>query len=167
MSKTLKLGIMVLILLMLGGIYLLKSNSNEKGLEKQDNQYQTEQPNKASNEGQNNNSKEDNNKESTKKDNTIKETQKNMPALIDLGAGTCIPCKAMKPILDEVKKEYEGKAIVEVIDVYENRDETMKYGIRAIPTQIFFDASGKEVFRHEGYFSKEEIVAKFVEMGVK
>ena len=87
--------------------------------------------------------------------------------LVDLGAGTCIPCKMMAPILEEAQKAYEGKAIVKVIDVNESRDEAMKYGIRVIPTQIFFDADGKEVYRHEGFMPKEDIVSKFKEMGVE
>jgi len=170
MSKILKLGIMVLILIILGGIYLCKSNNYGPSSEKQNNQYQAEQPSKVSNQEQKNSTNQDNNKQNTSsnsEDNKTKGTPKKIPVLIDLGAGTCIPCKMMKPILDEVKKEYEGKAVVRIIDVYENQEETMKYGIRAIPTQIFFDTSGKEVFRHEGYFSKEEIVDKFKEMGVK
>ena len=94
-------------------------------------------------------------------------TNKSLPMLVDLGAGTCIPCKMMAPILEEAQKAYEGKAIVKVIDVNESRDEAMKYGIRVIPTQIFFDADGKEVYRHEGFMPKEDIVSKFKEMGVE
>jgi thioredoxin 1 len=81
-----------------------------------------------------------------------------LPHFVDLGAGKCIPCKMMKPILDEFQ--------VTFIDVWENPDEAKKSGIRVIPTQIFYDASGKELFRHEGFFSKEEILAKWNEFGV-
>lgn len=98
----------------------------------------------------------------------VKETvEKNKPMLVDLGAGTCIPCKQMVPVLEDVKKTYEGKAVIKVIDVYENQDEATKYGIRVIPTQIFLDKDGKEFFRHEGFFPKEEIVKVFDKMGVK
>ena len=89
-----------------------------------------------------------------------------LPMLVDLGRGTCIPCKKMKPILDELKAEYGGKAIVRVIDLRDEPNEARKYGIRLIPTQIFFDAEGKEVFRHEGFMDKQSIIAKFAEMGV-
>ncbi len=89
-----------------------------------------------------------------------------LPMLIDLGKGTCIPCKKMKPILDELKKEYEGKAIVEIIDLRYDRQAARRYGIRLIPTQIFFDADGNEVYRHEGFMDKQAIKAKFAEMGV-
>ncbi|MFH1335791.1 MAG: thioredoxin domain-containing protein [Candidatus Zixiibacteriota bacterium] len=89
-----------------------------------------------------------------------------MPMLVDLGKGTCIPCKKMKPILDELKTEYEGKAVVRIIDLRDEPKEASRYGIRLIPTQIFFDAEGKEVFRHEGFMDKQSIKAKFAEMGV-
>jgi len=88
------------------------------------------------------------------------------PKLVDLGAGKCIPCKKMAPILEEAKKLYEGKADVEFIDVWENKSAGEPYGIRMIPTQIFFDAAGKEVFRHEGFFPMEDIQKQFESMGV-
>ena len=89
-----------------------------------------------------------------------------LPALIDLGAGECIPCKLMAPILEELKKEYAGRLEVRFIDVWKKPDEAGKYGIKLIPTQIFHDASGKELFRHEGFYSKEDILAKWKEFGV-
>lgn len=89
-----------------------------------------------------------------------------LPTLIDLGAGTCVPCKMMAPILAELQRSYQGKVNVIVIDVNENREAATKYRIYAIPTQIFFDASGKELYRHEGFFAKEEIIARFVELGM-
>ena len=88
------------------------------------------------------------------------------PRLLDLGATKCIPCKMMAPILEELKREHEGRLKVEFIDVWEKPDEAKKYDIRLIPTQIFFDASGREKFRHEGFFSKEDILRKWKELGV-
>jgi len=88
------------------------------------------------------------------------------PRLVDLGAGKCIPCKMMAPILEEIKNEYKAKLDVDFIDVWKNPSEGKKYGIRMIPTQIFYDASGKELFRHEGFFSKEDILAKWKELGL-
>jgi thioredoxin 1 len=90
-----------------------------------------------------------------------------LPMLIDLGAGTCIPCKQMIPVLADVKEVYKDKAVVNVIDVNDYPEEASKYGIRVIPTQIFLNKDGKEFFRHEGFFSKEEIVEVFNKMGVK
>ncbi|GAI95361.1 unnamed protein product, partial [marine sediment metagenome] len=62
---------------------------------------------------------------------------------------------------------YEGVFKVEFIDVWENPEAGREYGIRLIPTQIFYDSSGKELFRHEGFFSKEDILAKWKELGVE
>ncbi len=73
----------------------------------------------------------------------------------------------MAPILEELKTKYEGVFEVEFIDVWKNPEAGRKYGIQAIPTQIFFDATGKERFRHQGFFVKEEILAKWTELGVK
>ena len=87
--------------------------------------------------------------------------------LLDLGATKCIPCKKMAPILEELKKEYAGKLEIEFVDVWKTPDEAKKYEIKLIPTQIFFDASGKELFRHEGFFGKEDILAKWKELGVR
>ena len=103
----------------------------------------------------------------TKTIETTEKIEKGKPMLVDLGSTTCIPCKQMVPVLDEVKKMYEGKAVVKIIDVNDNPEETDKYGIRVIPTQIFLDKDGNEVFRHEGFFQKEDIVKVFKDMGVE
>ena len=92
--------------------------------------------------------------------------KKPLPKLIDLGAGKCIPCKMMFPVLDELKKEYAGKLGIEFIDVWVNPDAGKQYGIEVIPTQIFYDATGKELFRHIGFFSKGDILAKWKELGM-
>jgi thioredoxin 1 len=92
---------------------------------------------------------------------------KKLPRLVDLGADKCIPCKLMAPILEEMKKDYAGIINVEFIDVWKEPDRAKEYGISIIPTQIFFDASGKELFRHEGFFSKEDILGKWKEFGVE
>lgn len=89
-----------------------------------------------------------------------------LPRLLDLGADKCIPCKMMAPILDELKKEYEGQFEVVFIDVWKNPEAAKPYHIKLIPTQIFFEKNGKERFRHEGFFSKEDILAKWKELGV-
>ncbi len=94
------------------------------------------------------------------------ETPPALPRLVDLGADKCIPCKMMAPILDELKKEYAGKLDVQFIDVWKNPDAGKEYGVEVIPTQIFYDSSGKELFRHQGFFSKEDILAKWKGFGV-
>jgi thioredoxin 1 len=89
-----------------------------------------------------------------------------IPRLVDLGAGKCIPCKMMKPILDELTQEYAGQFDVVFIDVWENREAGAKYGIRLIPTQIFYSAEDQELFRHEGFLAKKDILAKWKELGI-
>jgi len=89
-----------------------------------------------------------------------------LPRLVDLGAGKCIPCKQMKPVLAELTQEYAGQFEVVFIDVWENKAAGEPYGIRLIPTQIFFAADGKELARHEGFMAKKDILAKWKELGV-
>jgi thioredoxin 1 len=90
-----------------------------------------------------------------------------LPKLIDLGADKCIPCKMMAPLLEELKREYAGRLEVEFIDVWKNPDAGQRYGIQMIPTQIFYDADGKERSRHVGFIGKEDILAKWKELGVE
>jgi thioredoxin 1 len=89
-----------------------------------------------------------------------------LPRLVDLGSTTCIPCKMMAPILEGLKTEYRGRLVVDVIDVQKERETMKGYGIRVIPTQVFFDSNGQERFRHEGFMSKEAILDKWKELGV-
>lgn len=90
-----------------------------------------------------------------------------LPKLLDLGATKCVPCKMMAPILEGLKKEYSGRLNVEFIDVWANENAGKSYGVEMIPTQIFFDADGKELFRHTGFFSKDDILSKWKELGVE
>jgi thioredoxin 1 len=90
-----------------------------------------------------------------------------MVTLVDLGAKKCIPCKMMAPILEELEKEFQGRAAVLFIDVWENPNATEQFGLRVIPTQIFYDAQGKEQFRHEGFLDKKTIVHIFQKLGVQ
>jgi thioredoxin 1 len=95
------------------------------------------------------------------------QTVAGIPKLVDVGAGKCIPCKMMAPILEELRKDYAGKMEVQFVDVWEHPEAGEPYGIQVIPTQIFYDAAGKELFRHTGYFAKEDILAKWTELGVE
>jgi len=91
---------------------------------------------------------------------------KGMVTMIDLGAKKCIPCKMMAPIMEKMERKYEGKAAVVFIDVWEHREQAARFRIRAIPTQIFFDADGKEVYRHSGFMSEKAIVNVMEQLGV-
>jgi thioredoxin 1 len=92
--------------------------------------------------------------------------KKPFPLLLDLGATKCIPCKMMAPILDELREEYRGQFDVIFIDIWENKEAIDRYKIHVIPTQIFFDAEGKELYRHQGFYPKDQILRKWKELGI-
>ena len=89
-----------------------------------------------------------------------------LPRLLELGADECVPCKMMQPVLAELRQEYAGKLQVDFIDVWQDPSAGEQFGVRTIPTQIFFNASGKELFRHTGYYPKEDILAEFRDLGI-
>jgi len=89
------------------------------------------------------------------------------PAVIDLGARSCHICKKMAPILESLSAEYRGKASVLFIDIHKDPSTAEKFRIQMIPTQIFFDAKGKEVKRHVGFMEKADIVKEMKALGVK
>jgi thioredoxin 1 len=91
---------------------------------------------------------------------------KGMVTMVDLGADSCIPCKMMAPIITKLEKTYRGKAAIVFIDVWKDKEPAKRFGIRAIPTQIFFDRSGKEVYRHTGFLSEADIILQLKEMGI-
>ncbi len=88
------------------------------------------------------------------------------PRLLDLGATTCIPCKMMASVLEELKSEYEGRLDVQFVDVWQTPGAANQYRVEVIPTQIFFAASGKELYRHQGFFAKDDILCKWADLGV-
>jgi thioredoxin 1 len=98
--------------------------------------------------------------------NPVREVSQPLPCLLDLGADKCIPCKMMAPILEELKQDYKDQFEVVFIDVWKSPEDAKPYNIKLIPTQIFFDTNGNERFRHEGFFSKDDILAKWKELGV-
>lgn len=89
-----------------------------------------------------------------------------LPRLVDLGAGKCIPCKAMAPILEGLKTEYAGRMDVQFIDVWKDPDAGKAYGVKIIPTQIFYAADGRELARHQGFMDKDAILAQWKALGV-
>ena len=140
MNKIAKIGIVVALLVVVGVVIAMKTGKPEPTADQPE---QTPVPNAVTT-----------------------DSQAELPRLVDLGAGRCIPCKMMAPILEELKREYAGRLRVDVYDVWENRGLGEKFGIRIIPTQIFYHASGKELWRHEGFMAKEDILAKWKELGV-
>jgi len=91
---------------------------------------------------------------------------KGMVTMVDLGADSCIPCKMMTPIITKLEKAYRGKAAIVFIDVWKDKEPARRFGIRAIPTQIFFNKSGKEVYRHTGFMGEADIISQLKKMGV-
>ena len=102
------------------------------------------------------------------KDNPVdKARASGMASLVDFGSTGCVPCDMLAPILETLREKYKGKVNVVFIHVGQEPILAGRYGIQAIPVQIFFDKTGKEVFRHVGFFPQEQIEAKLSEMGVK
>ena len=151
MNKTAKIIIIAVLVVAVGIVVILKQEKSSSSVV----------------ENSNRNIQDTTQAQKTEAQSAAVEQSKALPRLVDLGADKCIPCKMTAPILEELKSEYEGTLIVEFIDVWKNPNEAPKYGIKLIPTQIFYDASGKELFRHEGFFSKEDILAKWNELGVE
>jgi thioredoxin 1 len=90
---------------------------------------------------------------------------KELPLLLDIGAGKCIPCKMMEPILEELKIKNTGRLQVQFIDIWKNPKAGEIYDVKSIPTQIFYGPDGKELYRHTGFYSKNEILKKWSELG--
>jgi thioredoxin 1 len=88
---------------------------------------------------------------------------------VELGSVNCIPCKMMQPVMKEIEEEYKSQVNVVFYDVWTSSGRLYgdKYSIRVIPTQVFLDANGKEYFRHEGFFPKEELVKILKQGGVE
>ena len=92
---------------------------------------------------------------------------KGMVTMIDLGAKKCIPCKMMAPILVKMEKQYEGKATIVFIDVWKHNEQARRFGIRVIPTQIFFNEDGQEIYRHVGFMDEKAIINQLKKMGIE
>lgn len=91
-----------------------------------------------------------------------------MPHMLEFGSKQCKACKAMEPVLETLTKDHGDKLTVEFVDVWvpENQTFARSYSIESIPTQVFLNREGKEVFRHTGFFSDAEILASLAELGL-
>jgi thiol-disulfide isomerase/thioredoxin len=100
-------------------------------------------------------------------DNPVDKARKSgKPSIVDFGADGCRPCDMMTPILESLKKDYAGKVNVLFVHVRKEQILAARYGVQSIPVQVFFDKAGKEVFRHVGFFPKDQMTAKLAEIGV-
>ena len=93
------------------------------------------------------------------------EDESGLPRLVDFGSEGCIPCIRMAVVMEELARDYAEKLSLEVVDVRVDEERAREEGIRLIPTQVFYDPSGKELYRHLGFMSKEDILAKWAELG--
>ena len=89
------------------------------------------------------------------------------PTLVEFGATGCVPCDMMQPVLENLRKKYQDRLNIVFVHVGEEQILGARYGITSIPVQAFFDRSGKEFFRHTGFFAQVEVEKKLVEMGVR
>lgn len=92
---------------------------------------------------------------------------KHKVTFIELGADKCIPCRQMQPIMKEIAAEYPDQVLVVFYDVWKNPAPAEYYKIQLIPTQVFIDKRGNELFRHVGFFPKEELLKFLRGHGVK
>ncbi|MEO0233486.1 MAG: thioredoxin family protein [candidate division WOR-3 bacterium] len=88
---------------------------------------------------------------------------------IEIGSTTCIPCQMMQPIMKEIKDSFPNDVQVVFYDLNnrENLKYAQKYSVRVIPTQIFIDNKGEIIFKHQGFFPKDEIFEFLKSKGVK
>lgn len=90
---------------------------------------------------------------------------KRLPRMLEFGSTTCVPCKMMEPVLKALQTKYDGKLSAEFYNVELKADIARSFNVSIIPTQVFLDPEGKELFRHNGYFPEEDIVKKWAELG--
>ncbi len=100
-------------------------------------------------------------------DNPVDKARKSgKPTMAEFGASGCVPCDMMQPILEKFKKKYLNQLNVVFVNVRENQRLAARFGIRAIPVQVFYDTKGKEVFRHQGFYGEEEVLKQIKKLGV-
>lgn len=89
------------------------------------------------------------------------------PKIIDFGSKQCKTCKAMEVILESLKEKHSDRFITEFVDVWmpENEVFAQSYDIQSIPTQVFLNDKGKEIYRNVGLIT-EEVLAKWKELGI-
>jgi len=97
---------------------------------------------------------------------STKDSTKFKIEFVELGSVNCIPCKKMQPVMKSIETKYKGLIKVTFHDVWKDEAPAKKYGVELIPTQVFLDASGKELMRHVGFYAEEEIDKFFQSQGV-
>ena len=93
------------------------------------------------------------------------DTSGKLPTLLEFGAGHCMACQAMMPVIDKLREQYQGKLRVISVNIDTQRELTEKYGITMIPQQVLLAPDSHEIGRHTGYWPQKQILAKFAELG--
>ena len=88
-----------------------------------------------------------------------------LPRLVDLGAGYCPACKALKPVVEQLGRDFAGQLVIQTIDINEDPAAEAVFNVELIPTLVFLDAKGAELDRHVGYLSREQILGKWRDLG--
>lgn len=95
----------------------------------------------------------------------VHEVQEGVPTLMDLGSLTCVPCQMMEEELERLDALTGDQLEVIFVDVNQDQAAAVQYGVRVIPTQIFLAPDGTELYRHEGYMSAEQMLARWIALG--
>lgn len=95
----------------------------------------------------------------------VHEVQEGVPTLMDLGSLTCVPCQMMEEELERLDVLTGDQLEVIFVDVNQDQAAAAQYGVRVIPTQIFLAPDGTELYRHEGYMSAEQMLARWIALG--
>ncbi len=87
-----------------------------------------------------------------------------MVTMADIGSTTCIPCKMMEPVMENLRAAYKGRAAIIFVNIDKHPAAGREYGLRAIPTQIFYNNQGVEKWRHVGFLNQKQAAAKLDEL---
>lgn len=88
-----------------------------------------------------------------------------LPRLVDLGSTNCVPCVMMETELAILDSLTGDRLSVEFVNIYEDEETAAGFGIRLIPTQVFLAEDGTELYRHEGFYSAEDMLARWIALG--
>jgi thioredoxin 1 len=101
----------------------------------------------------------------TEADSSTESIADGLPRLVDLGSTNCVPCVMMESELAILDSLTGDRLSVEFVNIYEDEATASEFGIRLIPTQVFIAEDGTELYRHEGFFSAPDMLAKWIALG--
>ncbi len=86
---------------------------------------------------------------------------------IELGSVSCIPCRAMQPVMRDLEKKFGNQIQIVFYDIIQDEAPGKTYNVRVMPTQVFLDRDGKEFHRHEGFYPFKSIEGLLLARGLK